>query len=79
MLEHVEIKPQDKFATLFLVLHQQHKETLLEQWDAEATEQAQNIISGADLPHNKEQLSIYCPHVWRNAHLDTLWRLQSTA
>eukprot|EP00957_Ditylum_brightwellii_P172755 13151601-Ditylum_brightwellii.AAC.1 len=77
--EHIEIKPQDKFAILFLVLQQQHKETLLEQWNAEATVQAQSIISGADLLHDKEQLSIYCPHVQRNACLDTLWRLQSTA
>eukprot|EP00957_Ditylum_brightwellii_P075534 5741124-Ditylum_brightwellii.AAC.1 len=52
---------------------------LLEQWDVEATEQAQSIISGADLLHDKEQLSIYCPQVQRNACLDTLWRLQSTA
>eukprot|EP00957_Ditylum_brightwellii_P145960 11115247-Ditylum_brightwellii.AAC.1 len=51
---------------------------LLEQWDAEATEQAQSIISGADLPHDKEKLSVYCPHVQRNAQLDTLWRIQST-
>eukprot|EP00957_Ditylum_brightwellii_P194225 14792458-Ditylum_brightwellii.AAC.1 len=77
--EHVEIKPRDKFATLFSVLQQQHKETLLEQRDTEATEQAQSIISGADLQHDNEQLSIYCPHVWRNTCLNTLWRLQSTA
>eukprot|EP00957_Ditylum_brightwellii_P196422 14965698-Ditylum_brightwellii.AAC.1 len=77
--EHDEIRPQDKFATLFSVLKQQHKDTILEQWDADATEQAQSIISGADLPHDKEKLSAYCHHVWQNAWLDTLRRIQSTA
>eukprot|EP00957_Ditylum_brightwellii_P145789 11101268-Ditylum_brightwellii.AAC.1 len=28
-----KIKPQDKFATLFSVFQQQHKDTTLEQWD----------------------------------------------
>eukprot|EP00957_Ditylum_brightwellii_P014369 1081449-Ditylum_brightwellii.AAC.1 len=51
VLEHNEIKPRDKFATLFSVLQQQHKETFLEQWDAKATEQAQSIISVPYLPH----------------------------
>eukprot|EP00957_Ditylum_brightwellii_P145874 11107782-Ditylum_brightwellii.AAC.1 len=57
----------DNFATLFSVIQQQYKETILEQWDADATEQAQSIIAGADIPYKQEKLLIYCPHVCRNA------------
>eukprot|EP00957_Ditylum_brightwellii_P163219 12428407-Ditylum_brightwellii.AAC.1 len=74
-----KIKPQDKFATLFSVIQEQYKDALLKQWDAEAVEQAQSIITGADVLYEREKLPIYCPHVWRNTRLDTQQRLNSTA
>eukprot|EP00957_Ditylum_brightwellii_P068609 5209029-Ditylum_brightwellii.AAC.1 len=73
-----KIKPQDKFATLFSIIQQQYKDTILEQWNAEVFDQAQSIIASADIPYKQEKLSIYCPHVRRNSRLDTQWRLQST-
>eukprot|EP00957_Ditylum_brightwellii_P203597 15335365-Ditylum_brightwellii.AAC.1 len=74
-----KIKPCDKFATLFSIIQQQYKDTLLKQWDAEAAKQAQSIIAKADIPYKREKLSIYCPLVWRNTRLDTQWRLNSMA
>eukprot|EP00957_Ditylum_brightwellii_P043194 3273030-Ditylum_brightwellii.AAC.1 len=74
-----EINPRDKFATLFSVVQQQYKDTILEQWDVDALEQVQNIITGADIPYEQEKLSIYYLHVHRNNQLVTQWRIQSIA
>eukprot|EP00957_Ditylum_brightwellii_P043209 3274663-Ditylum_brightwellii.AAC.1 len=61
------------------VIQLQYKDTLLEQWDAEVAEQVQSIIARADIPYEREKLSVYCPHVRRNTRLDSQWRLNSTA
>ena len=74
-----EIKPRNKFAALLAVIQQQYTDTTLEQWDADDTNQAQSIISGLDLPHERENLAVFCPHIQRNTCLETQWRLKSTA
>eukprot|EP00957_Ditylum_brightwellii_P204118 15337767-Ditylum_brightwellii.AAC.1 len=74
-----KIKPWDKFAMLFSVLQQQYNDAMLEQWDADDINQVQSIISGSDLPHKREKLAVYCPHIQRNTHLETQWCIKSTA
>eukprot|EP00957_Ditylum_brightwellii_P079537 6047609-Ditylum_brightwellii.AAC.2 len=65
-----KIKPRNKFAVLFAVIQQQYTDTTLEQWDADDTNQAQSIIFCLDLPHEWENLAVFCPHVQRNMQLE---------
>eukprot|EP00957_Ditylum_brightwellii_P060922 4624267-Ditylum_brightwellii.AAC.1 len=74
-----KIKPRDKFVMLISVFQQKHNDTTLEQWDTDEMNQAQSIVSGSDLPHEQEKLSVYCPHMRWNTCLETQWRLKSTA
>eukprot|EP00957_Ditylum_brightwellii_P140107 10675923-Ditylum_brightwellii.AAC.1 len=58
-----KIKPCNKFAALLAVIQQQYTNTTLKQWGADDTNQAQSIISGLDLPHERENLPVFCSHV----------------
>eukprot|EP00957_Ditylum_brightwellii_P176994 13483091-Ditylum_brightwellii.AAC.1 len=58
-----KIKPHNKFAALLAVIQQQCTDTTLKQWDADNTNQAQSMISGLDLPHERSNLAVFCPHV----------------
>eukprot|EP00957_Ditylum_brightwellii_P115734 8828717-Ditylum_brightwellii.AAC.1 len=57
VLRNNEIKPRDKFAALLSIFQQQHKDTMLEQWDVGKINQVQSIIAGSDLPHECGKLS----------------------
>eukprot|EP00957_Ditylum_brightwellii_P112945 8612500-Ditylum_brightwellii.AAC.1 len=74
-----EIKPRDKFAALLAVIQQQYTDTTLKQWNAHDTNQAQSIISGLDLPHERENLAVFCPYFQRNTQLEMQWRLKFMA
>eukprot|EP00957_Ditylum_brightwellii_P142438 10852143-Ditylum_brightwellii.AAC.3 len=74
-----KIKPHDNFAALLTVIQQQYTDTTLKQWEAEDTNQAQSFVSGLDLPHERENLAVFCPHVQKNTRLETQWHLKSTA
>eukprot|EP00957_Ditylum_brightwellii_P127631 9733232-Ditylum_brightwellii.AAC.1 len=69
-----DICPRAKFATLLSLIIQQYLYTILQPWNHE--ERGCVITAGEDLPYEKEQLSIFCPHKQRNGRLSTQWNLQ---
>ena len=67
--------PREKFGALLSLIIQQFPGTVLQPWEHE--ERGRVITAGEDLPFEKEQLSVFCPHERRNDRLSTQWNLQS--
>eukprot|EP00957_Ditylum_brightwellii_P063880 4846688-Ditylum_brightwellii.AAC.1 len=64
----------EKFAVLLALIIQQFPATILQPWDHE--ERSRVITAREDLPFEKDQLSMFCPHKCHNDRLTTQWNLQ---
>eukprot|EP00957_Ditylum_brightwellii_P208630 15358294-Ditylum_brightwellii.AAC.1 len=54
--ENHDVKPRKKFTALLSIVISQFPTITLEEWDCPKDERAQSIITGSDLPHEKNRL-----------------------
>eukprot|EP00957_Ditylum_brightwellii_P164556 12528770-Ditylum_brightwellii.AAC.1 len=69
-----DVCPREKFAAFLALIIQQFPATVPQPWDHE--ERGRVITAGEDLPYEKDQLSVFCPHKCQNNRLTTQWNLQ---
>eukprot|EP00957_Ditylum_brightwellii_P211250 15365952-Ditylum_brightwellii.AAC.1 len=69
-----DVCSHEKFAVLLALIIQLFPATVLQPWDHE--EHDRMITAREDLPFEKDQLSMFCPHECHNDRLNSKWNLQ---